>query len=227
MLLLIAGSLMSQGLINTIPSWNGAAYVHDFGVPNTATYGQTINVAAGTGPLASFGFEIGNCTANVSFRGEIYAWDGSLTRATGPSLFESSVTSVASGSGFRLVTFNTGGLNLGPGNYVLFATTSKDQGDAPNSACRWGSVSNTAYPGGNFVYISNGANTSLWTVPTEAVSWVVDPAQDLAFQVSLGQPAPAPAPAGVPAASPATLLLGVAGVISLGLLGLSRFRIAR
>jgi hypothetical protein len=223
--LLIAGSLMSQGSINTIPSWDGINAEANFGVPDTATYGQTITVAAGSGPLASFGFEIGNCTANVSLRGEVYAWDG--TKATGPSLFESSVTSVPASSGFQLVTFNTGGLNLTPGAYVLFATTSRDQTDAPLAGCTWGRVLDTVYPGGTFVFESNGTDTSLWTAPTALISWHTN-GSDLAFQANFSAvPGPGPGPAGVPAASPATLLLGVAGVIGLGLFGLSRFRTAR
>jgi hypothetical protein len=225
LLLLIAGSLMSQGPINTIPSWDGIAFYSPFGVPNTATYGQTISVAPGTAVLSSFGFEIGNCTANVSFRGEVYAWDG--TKATGPSLFESPVTNVTSSGPFQLVTFNAGGLTLPPGVYVLFASTSRDQTEAPAAGCQWGvTPNNTAYPGGNLVLLNNGPTPSQWTT----AAWT-SVALDFAFQVNMGPapgPGPAPAsPAGVPAASPATLLLGFAGVIAVGLLGLSRLRTAR
>lgn len=221
LLLLSAASLMAQGPIDTLTSWDGAAFVEPFGVPSAATYGQTITVAADSGSLVSFGFEIGNCRAsgNVSVRGEVYAWDGS--KATGSPLFESPTTAISGNGGFQLVTFYPGGLNLTPGAYVLFATTSRDQVGAPFSRCQWGAVAATAYPGGKYVFINNATDTSLWTsaawlTPTQAVS--------LAFQVNV---AAAPAPAGVPAASPTTLLLGVAGVIGLGLLGLSRFRIAR
>jgi hypothetical protein len=221
-LLSIAGSLMSQGPINTIPSWDGETFAQFFGVPNTATYGQTINIAPGSAVVSSFGFEIGNCiNATLTFRGEIYAWDG--TKATGPSLFESPVTTQAISSSFHLVTFNTGALTLPPGNYVIFATTSRDQaGSFPQ--CQWGSLdADTVYPSGNHVFLNNGSDTSQWT----SVAWGTEPF-DLAFQVNLA-PAPPPPPpaASVPAASPATLLLGFAGVIALGLLGLSRLRIAR
>jgi hypothetical protein len=219
LLFLIAGSLMSQGPINTIPSWNGLTFITAFGVPNTATYGQTFAVAPGSAVLSSFGLEIGNCNANVSFRGEIYAWDGA--KATGPSLFESPVTSLTSSSSFQLVTFNAGGIILPPGSYVLFATTSRDQAGAGASGCEFGSVVDAAYPGGNYVYLNNGADPTRWT----SVAWP-SLSLDLAFQVNM-TPAPPTHAAGVPAASPATLLLGFAGVIALGLLGLSRWRIAR
>ena len=225
LLLLIAGSLMSQALINTIPSWNGTSYFADFGVPVTATYGQTITIAPGSAVVSSFAFEIGYCNATINFRGEIYAWDGA--KATGPSLFESPVTDVTSSGPFQLVTFNTGGLTLPPGVYVLFASTSRDQTEAPAAICQWGvTPNNTAYPGGNLVLLNNGPTPSQWTT----AAWT-SVALDFAFQVNMGPapgPGPAPAsPAGVPAASPATLLLGFAGVIALGLLGLSRLRTAR
>ena len=221
LLLLIAGSLMSQGPIDTttIPPWDGGTFAAYFGVPNTATYGQTINVAPGSSVISSFGFEIGNCNATVTFRGEIYAWDGA--KATGPSLFEGPATTQGASDSFHLVTFNTGALTLPPGNYVIFATTSRDQVTA--SQCEWGELSDTtAYPAGNHVFLNNGANTSQWT----SVAWGSEPF-DLAFQVNMS-PAPPPTPtAGVPAASPATLLLGFTGVIAMGLLGLSRLRTAR
>jgi hypothetical protein len=220
LMLLIAGSLMSQGPINTIPSWDGAEFIASFGVPDTATYGQTINIAPGSASVASFGFEIGNCTANVALRGEVYAWDG--TKAIGASLFESPVTVVNASNSFQLVLFSTPGLILPPGNYVIFATTSRDQSGAPAAGCRYGSVDDTAYPAGLHVYLNNGTDVSQWT----SGAWPTLPL-DLAFQVNLAPPPPPPpTPAGVPAASPATLLLGFAGVIALGLLGLYRLRTA-
>jgi hypothetical protein len=220
LLLLIAGSLMSQGPITTIPSWDGETFAQSFGVPDTATYGQTINVAPGSAVISSFGFERGNWNATVTFRGEIYAWDG--TKATGPSLFESPITTQLASSSFHLVIFNTGALTLPAGNYVIFATTSRDQ--VTTSQCQWGSLdADTVYPAGNHVFLNNGADTSQWT----SVAWGAEPF-DLAFQVNMSPvPPPGPPAASVPAASPTTLLLGFAGVIALGLLGLSRLRTAK
>jgi hypothetical protein len=221
LLLLTAGSLMSQGPINTIPSWDGIRFVASFGAPNSATYGQTITVTPGSAVVSSFGFEMGHCNATVTFRGEIYAWDGA--KATGPSLFESPITTQGSSGTFQLVTFNTGALTLPPGAYVIFATTSRDQVTA--SACEWGSLQGlTAYPAGSHVFMNNGADPSQWTT----VAWGTEPF-DLAFEVNM-TPAPPPTPnvvTSAPAASPVTLLLGFAGVIALGLLGLSRLRTAR
>jgi hypothetical protein len=217
LLLLIAGSLMSQqASINTIPSWDGVTFAQFFGAPNTATYGQTIVIGPGSAVVSSFGFEIGNCDATVTFRGEIYVWDVATGRATGSSLYESPITTQLASNSFHLVLFNTGALPLAPGNYVIFASTSQDQSTAAH--CQFGEVADAAYPAGNHVFQNNGTLTSRWT----SQAWGTLPV-DLAFQVNLVQPIN-PTPAGVPAASPATLLLGFAGVIALGLLGLSRLR---
>ena len=143
------------------------------------------------------------------------------TKATGASLFESPTMSVSAGSSYSLVTFSTGGLTLPAGNYVLFASTSKDQSGAPSASCRWGSVgNNTAYPGGTFVYINNGPNPGQWT--TNVWSSI---AQDLAFQVSgLSTSAPPPPAQGAPAASTTSLLIAFAGLIGAGLFQLLRQR---
>ncbi len=122
---------------------------------------------------------IGNCSAAVNFRGEIFAWDPATNRATGASLFESPVYSLPASSSYTLVSFNTAALALPSGMYVFFASTSKDQTGAPSSACRWGSVANTAYPGGNFVYQNNGTTIANWTTATW--SQIL---QDLAFQAT-------------------------------------------
>lgn len=201
--------------INTIPGWDGTSYISSFGVTNTATYGETVTVPAGAAPLNRFSFEIGNCSANVTFRASVYAWDG--TKASGPSLFVSPATTVNSGSTYQLVTFSTGGITLPAGTYVLFASTSQDQTGAPSSACRWGAVTNnTAYAGGQFVFLNNGPNPGQWTTsPWSAFS------QDLAFQVDGLVP---PQATSVPAASTTSLLIGLVGLTAVGLYQLTRSR---
>jgi hypothetical protein len=175
--LLLAVSRLSAQSLDTIQVWNGTTFISSFGVPNTATYGQTITVLPGAGALTSFDFEIGNCTAAVDFRAQVFAWDAGNQRATGASLFQSGVITVPANPGvFQLVTINTGALALAPGQYVLMASTSQDQ--TINNACRWGSVgNNTAYAGGQFVFLNNGTNTAAWT--TSQWSFI---AEDLAFR---------------------------------------------
>jgi hypothetical protein len=158
-----ASLFAQQPSINTFPNWNGSSFISSFGVVNTATYGQTINVSATT-PLNSFSFQI-SCNAAVNFRGHVYAWNG--TMATGPSLFDSGIQSLPGDNVFHQVTFNTPSLSLPAGNYVLFASTSQDQGGAPPSACNWGAITNNStYPFGQFVFENNGTDTTQWTLTT-------------------------------------------------------------
>ncbi len=177
LLSLASAPALAQTSIDTITGWDGTNSIGSFGVTNTATYGQTITVPAGASPLNSFSFEIGHCGAPVTFRGLVYAWDGS--KATGPSLYTSAPQTLLNSSAFQLVTFTSGALALPPGPYVLFASTSNDQAGAPSSACRWGSMrNNTAYAGGQFVFMNNGPDASRWI--TTAWSGI---SEDLAFRV--------------------------------------------
>jgi len=175
--MLALSSVAAQADINTVPSWNGTDYISSFGVPNTATYGQLVTVYPGASPLTGFSFRIGNCTADVTFRGHVYAWNGSM--ALGPSLFDSAPQTLAASSAFHTVTFNVGSLALPAGQYILFASTSEDQASAPNSACQWGSVPNATYPGGQFYFINNATTVSQWTGSTWSTI-----TQDLAFTVT-------------------------------------------
>ena len=209
LLSLVAGSLMADSSIDTTSSWNGTTNVPCFGVPNPniATIGQTISVSTSS-VLTSFAFEIGACSAAVNIRGEVYAWDGS--KATGPNLFESSgVTTVPAGSQFQLISFNTGGIILPPGNYILFASTSKDQSGAPAASCGWGDILAPGGPGQFIAFEFNGADPTQWT----GQAWNSPAGSNSAFQ-AIFQPAPPP---GTPI--PGTFPLVVAGLVALGLLG--------
>jgi hypothetical protein len=207
-LLFVAGSIMSAAGIDTITPWNGTQFESPFGVTNTATYGQTITVAAGTGNLTSFSFEL-SCTVATALRGEVYAWNG--TQATGPNLFESGVTTVPAIAGvvYQLITFNTGagGIALSTGNYVLFVSTSKDQTGALTSACRMGTTPTATYPAGKFVFLNNGTAVAQWTANTWSFT-----AENAAFQANFNNLPGTPAPG--------TLTLVALGAIALGLFSL-------
>src|SRR5206468_2937367 len=110
-------------------------------------YGQTVTVPASAQILKGFTFEM-NLPASVVFRGEVYAWNGSM--ASGASLFESTSQST-SGSGFQAITFTLpgGGVPLtSGGQYVLFASISKDPASGVGT---WGySQLSNPYSGGDF-----------------------------------------------------------------------------
>jgi hypothetical protein len=164
--------------IDTTPSWNGVQFISSFGAPNTATYGQTITVPADTTTtLTKFSFFLEAPTSAI-FRGFVSQWDGS--KAVGTLLYESAPISTTQSAPFEEIVFNiSGGLKLNAGQqYVLFASTSKDPVQ-PASSGRWGSTNNTAYSGGQFVFLNNGTDPSQWT----STAWSTI-AQDLAFRAS-------------------------------------------
>ena len=216
----IAATAQAQNGIDTIGSWNGSSFISSFGVTDTATYGQVISVPSGASPMTSFSFEIGNCGNNVTMRGEVYAWNG--TMATGSALYESAPFTLTSSAAFQLVTFNTGSLSLAPGNYVIFASTSKDQTGAPSSACRWGALTNDTTYGVtgdalHFVFENNTTNVAQWTGSTWSVI-----NEDLAFRV--GGLVTAASPAGAPAASTTSLIVGILALIGVAAFMMSRMR---
>lgn len=176
-ILLAALPLAAQ--IDTEPIWNGSEFISSFGNPNTATYGQTVTVPLGSpGTLTRFSFQIAGCTAAVTARAHIYAFNGST--ATGSSLFSSAPFVIPSSNTttFNRITVNTGNLTLPGGLYVFFFSISQDPG--AGGACRYGSVTNTAYSGGQFVFLNNGTDTAQWT----SSSWSTI-ASDLAMQSDL------------------------------------------
>jgi len=211
LLLTVAASLAAQANINAVPVWDGSNNISSFGVPDTATYGQTITIATGTGALLNYAFEIGHCNATVTFRGEIFAWDLTNQRATGASLFESPAKTVTASGTYQLVVIDTSSLALAPGNYVLFVSTSKDQ--AGSVGCQFGSVVNATYPGGQFVYINNGTTVASWT----GLQWSTI-TQDLAFQANfVGGNLPT-------TAAPSTLVLTFTALLAAILWGYSKSR---
>ena len=220
---LTATSAQAQVSIDTMPNWDGTTFISSFGVVNTATYGETVTVGNGASPLVSYTFQIGNCSANVTFRGSVYAWDSVTSRATGASLYTSAPQTVNAGATYTAVTFNVGSLSLPAGTYVLFASTSQDQSGAPSSSCRWGSIANNAiYPGGQFVFINNGPDPTQWT----STQWS-SIGQDLAMTVN-GLYVPV-VPASIPTLSEWALiamasLLGLFGMGAVRRRGGSMFR---
>src|ERR1700754_361025 len=160
--LLALGVPASAQNIDTNPAWNGSQFISSWGVPNTATYGQTITPTSGQTRLSGFSFQLQQNSGATApqYQAFVYAWDATNQRITGSSLFTSAVFTAPTGAAFTPVSINTGTIVLTPGQqYVLFLTTSTRTGQS-EAAYRWGSVSDTAYAGGRFVYQNNGTNFS-------------------------------------------------------------------
>ena len=193
-------------LIDTTPSWNGSQAVGNFGSTNVATYGQTITTPSGPGTvLNGFTFHINDHGLPLQFIGYVYEWNSTTGAAEGPALYTSSIVSLVSRPDYQTVSFNTGGINLTPGDqYVLFGSVSAPSVyGLSSSSSTWGLVNN-AYTGGQFVYLNNFNRTSDWTTThwnSGASSY------DLAFSANFGTPvALAPEPSSLTAVIPVILL---------------------
>lgn len=169
--------------ITTYPEWNGSQQIVSFGCPNTTTYGQVITVKNKT-MLNKFSFSwkyAGESGGSMVVRGEVYQWDGS--KATGSALWESDTRKVSfTDSVFHKEAFKPGALPLTSGQqYVLFASIDKDFAKCKNNyVVGWGSVDDSAYTGGTFVYQNNSGNSANWTTTTWSTFGI-----DLAFDAKL------------------------------------------
>jgi hypothetical protein len=198
-------------IIDTTPLWNGSNGISSFGLPNTATYGETVTAPAAPDDLLdSFSFLVREDYGTVAFRGYVYAWDGA--KATGPALFVSPTQTLTPGASFQSVTFTTGGVPLTPGaRYVLFASPSGVPGSDPSTGSEWAYLGTSTfagqdgYAGGNFVFLNNGNDPAQWTTTAwnDPTYYGGRSGDDLAFRVSFAAPPPPPPP--VP--EPSTLAL--------------------
>lgn len=211
----LLGAASAAGAQTTIGA-SGGMSISPFGNPNTQTYGQTFTVPTnGDDVLNAFSFWM-NPTTGLSFRGYVFAWDGTTSRATGSALFTSAIMSApASGSGFQPVTVSNGGLSLGGGSmYVAFLSAS---GLAGSNTTQWEWSTGDTYAGGEFVFLNNGEDTAAWTSQPWHTDWN-GTNRDVRFemQFSAGQVSAVP--------EPATVALSAAGLLALGGLGAYRRR---
>ncbi|MGZ4789204.1 MAG: PEP-CTERM sorting domain-containing protein [Terriglobales bacterium] len=164
-------------------------YWHPLGYPNTSTYGETFT--APTGPntnLADFGFYMAGPydSGDIVMSAYIATWTG--TNA-GTLLFTSAPIDYQN-TGNDFLTFNTGGLNLTPGqNYVMFLSISQYYGQSAGTS--YISAGDATIPGGNFVYYNNAGDfNALFTNGWDATALKPDWAVNLHFT---GQATPEPA----------------------------------
>lgn len=145
--------------IDTMSQWNGITSISSWGVPNTATYGQTFVPTSGQTHLSGFTFQLSQTGGTApQYQAFVYAFDPTTQRITGSALFRSGIFTAPSGAPFQTVSIGTGNVVLSPGQqYVLFLTTSTITGQA-NGTYKWGTVTNTAIPTGQFVFQNNGTN---------------------------------------------------------------------
>jgi uncharacterized protein with beta-barrel porin domain len=181
--------------IDTIPQWNGTSFISSWGVPNTATYGQTFIPTVSQTRLSSFTFEVAQTSGTApQYQAFVYQWDPVNRRLTGSALYTSAVVTAPTGAAFTPVTFNAGNVTLTAGQqYVLLLSTSNQQPQA-NGSYKWGALTNnTAVPSGQFVFNNNGANFG--SLSTTTWSFI---GEDLAFRAVLNGVLGPLLPAGAP-----------------------------
>jgi hypothetical protein len=151
----------SAAIINTTGSDTDTIF--EFGVPDTATYGQTFTVAGPEAYLEDFSLFLRNRSSGsgpLNLRGYIGTWTGINV---GTVLF-SSVTQTMNAAGTQQQFFFDTELQLVAGQqYVAFLSISEIDGQP---ASKFGMPrGGDSIPGG-FVFINNGADEAQWKTQT-------------------------------------------------------------
>jgi hypothetical protein len=180
-----AGASTDAATIDTYSTWDGTSTLQPFGHPDTSTYGQVITIPEGKRKVRWFTWYMsaGAVSGTLTFRGEVYKWDG--TKATTP-VAESAPMSLDFTAGdptYKAAKLSVEGARVKAGKqYVLFATISKDYEETdPNVSTIWPVHTSDVLAGGNTVWINDAGDESLWT--TQA--WSGIPTYDMAFKAKL------------------------------------------
>lgn len=179
-LLYASNGLYASSIIDTTPYWNGETSISQFGVPDSATYGQTF--IAGNESLTSFTFYLqADTSTQLNIQGMVYEWEGSLLgggggQAIGDPLFASSTFRFNGNltQSFQPVTVSTGLLHLNPGaSYVALLTLADPVNfGSSTGAARFGLVRRGAPAndgGGGFVF--DNMNLELGLAEISARPW--------------------------------------------------------
>lgn len=208
--LALSGSV-PVGAVSIDTTGSDTGTVVQFGVPDTATYGQTF-IAAGT-VLDSFSLFLRNRftgAETLDLRGYVAQWSGILASSI---LYESSTRTMNAGGALQRFDFSPN-LALTPGGqYVAFLSIA-NLPDQPVS--NFGMPHGVDQIPGEFVYINNGTSPAQWTF----MPWSQDflGQDDVWFKASFDL---------TPTPEPTTLLLWGTAMAGLGLARRRRSRKSR
>lgn len=139
-------------------------FIHPFGSPDTATYGQTFTAGAGDASISDFSMFLNGSSASLTFRGYIATWTG--TQA-GTLLYTSGDTTISSADPFQEFAFSPNLAVTAGQQYVAFLSIS-ELGVQPSSIYSMPVSGGNAIADGGFVYFNNRLNfgdlfTQAWT----------------------------------------------------------------
>jgi len=154
------------GSLDTTSYWDGSSTIQPWGVPDTATYGQTFLAPEPT--LTDFTFYIqGDVGVNLYYKAVVMNWAGSLLGGgggggTGVPLWVSPSLFFNGNGAFQAVTVTTPGVPLVVGSPYVMALTVSDPVDyaASTGTTHWGiwtfnHAPASASGGGGFAFYNN------------------------------------------------------------------------
>lgn len=183
--------------ISTLASENGT--ISTYGVPNTATYGQTFIAPSATDTvLDSVQFKIDPLgTGDVNVRLHVGTWTGTKV---GSLIYTGSLVTLGSGLGWTNVVYSNLGINVVHNQaYVAFASVSNDY---IGGTAQWASSTAASYGNGTFVFLNNGNDAGQWTT-TNWTSAGIDATFEMNFVNAIPEPT-----------TMSLLALGAAGLIA-------------
>lgn len=175
-------------VIDTFAGWNGSDNFERFGLPNTATYGQTFIAPGSNAKLQRIQFSLSDLFDGFNylwFRFYVATWDGSKA---GTVLFASPDFKADGSSTFQSLVADVGGLPIDPGQTYVWFLSESEFALMPWAQGKVAARFDNPYVDGTFVHFNNGSEFD--RVTNESWDWQGDEIGDLAFVAEFTVPEP-------------------------------------